>query len=410
MTDWVRWGYDLGSSGKNAAETGSGNKLNTTLVDDGLGTMVPQLSTLVAKPGWTNYATGAAITVQVVCVGGYLYVGSTDGYFYKINATTGALVTRLLIASPINSTPHVIGGVAYFGADDGYLYAVTVATMALLWRSTVQDAGPVRTHPVVVGTRVFYGTETGYLRAALLTTGAESWSAFAGTEVDGVVTACRGALGSIDGDIFVASSSVHRYTTAGAAVRVYWAANQSNGVALQAFAGQSFLAFSSEDFCTYFYDATTGERLWVNRQAAQILCSPALDLARGYVVIGTHNWSIQPHVWDTGELWWKRDGTASAAVTSGFALANGLLFGVWPVSTVGGDGDGRLVGWVLDQDRGGHVSDWKMGTFTGISYRNAPPSSLGDPSKKNKGNSVAPTPVNGTVYWAASDGVVYAFA
>lgn len=408
MTDWPRFGYDLMSSGRNAAEAGAGlgNKLNAAG-----GTNYTQLT---LASGWPYVSTGnrprgssdTGGTSSPVIVGGYLYIGGEDGYFYKIDATTGALVLRYNCGTKIRSTAHVIGGVAYFGCDDGYLYAVTVSTMTLLWKSTVQAGGGVaglceiRSHPVVSGTRVFYGANDGKIHAALVASGAASWS-FDTTIATPVPIV--GALGFYNGNVHAGGGSgVYVLSAAGALVRAFQARGTvGSGVAMDTDGtGVTHCVFGSEDHMYYNYDADTGERIWLRRGSGDCFAPAAIDVVNMLVALSEHNWSHQVHRLNKGEgPFWKRDATPvpvpSGAPVAGYSIANGLLFGVWPPN------DGRLAAFELVHAPGGQSAGWKYGSATGLN---------GAGDSTNKGYWTTPAAVNGKVYWSDEAGKVYAFS
>ncbi len=395
MTDWVRWGYDLGSSGFNAAETGSGNNISTDLIVGGPHDGEPKIAAITLL-GQSATLDGN-VRSQVLVVGSYAYVTTMGGTFYKLDATTLATVGTYGIGTGSVSTPHIIGGVAYFGDDDGWLHAVNTTTMASVWISDVQDTAPITSSPVVSGTRVFYGGVL--LHAALIADGSEDW---VGT---GVLGPWKGPLAVWSGNVYAAGGAgvVEFGLTTGTVGTAYGALGQCCGVAIQTHPNAvDYLCFESEDHWVYAYDRATGERLWMeDHQGGDMKCPVGLDLTRvglygtGFAVVGTHNWSIQPHTAEGGDMIWKRDATGGSAVTAGFALANGIMAGVWPPN------DGRVAAWILDDLRGGHVPEWKYGTSTGLD---------GAANSANKFNLSPPSIVNGRIYCGADNATVYCFA
>ncbi|MHB1846008.1 MAG: outer membrane protein assembly factor BamB family protein, partial [Deltaproteobacteria bacterium] len=70
-------------------------------------------------------ATGLVLGSPAVGGDGTVFVGSTDGNFYAINGTTGALKWKYTVGAAINSSPAIgSDGTVYFAADDGNLYAL----------------------------------------------------------------------------------------------------------------------------------------------------------------------------------------------------------------------------------------------------------------------------------------------
>lgn len=390
MTDWVRKGFNLMASGRNNVENGSGNNIS-----------VANIASAVVL--WTSNFTAGEYVADPVYVGGFIYIGSTNGRFYKINATNGQVVTYYDTGSSIRSTAHVESGIAYFGADNGYLYAVTVSTMALLWRSTVQSTAPISCCPLKSGTKVYYGDQAGQLKAALVSNGTESWSS--DTSIFAVAAddpGLYGALALYNSKIYVGGGPGSlSYNLSGVNQQLFRAANTCfSGVAMDTDGfGVTHLVISSDDHAFYDYNADNGHRIWEDRQSGKLAAPAAIDVSanggKGMVGLGTRNFSIQPHELQTGIIRWKRDGTASAQIVAGLTIANGLLFGVWPPD------DGRVCAWKLDDTGGGHVPLWKYGTNSGI---------LGSDNPLNTGKWCSAIIANGVIYWAASNGKVYAFA
>jgi outer membrane protein assembly factor BamB len=106
---------------------------------------------------------------------GVLYIGSENGTFYALSATTGAIrwSRALPIANCANagivSTASVatdpISGVltVYVGAADHYLYALNAATGATIWRTLIGGTSSVYynwSSPTIANGYVYYGVAT----------------------------------------------------------------------------------------------------------------------------------------------------------------------------------------------------------------------------------------------------------
>ncbi len=63
-----------------------------------------------------------------------VYVGSSDGNFYAVDAESGAQKWKFEVGSRVPSSPAVSGGVVYFGAYDGNFYALDAVTGGLKWK------------------------------------------------------------------------------------------------------------------------------------------------------------------------------------------------------------------------------------------------------------------------------------
>ena len=98
---------------------------------------VPKLSGLK----WKFHTAGMVIGSPAV-VDGTVYVGSTDGNLYAIDARSGTQKWKLEVKSRIASSPALSNGVVYFTAYDGKLYAVHASSGRVKW--TFQSGGEHR--------------------------------------------------------------------------------------------------------------------------------------------------------------------------------------------------------------------------------------------------------------------------
>ncbi len=134
--DWTTYMADNGRSGFNAAET---------IITPA---MAPEL-----KLKWTHQAGGAVVS-QPVVANGLIYWGSWDGYEYATtldNKTVWATYLGMEIANPICIPPRLgvsstatiasvdIDGtntlVDFLGGADGYFYALNALTGAIIWKT-----------------------------------------------------------------------------------------------------------------------------------------------------------------------------------------------------------------------------------------------------------------------------------
>jgi outer membrane protein assembly factor BamB/regulation of enolase protein 1 (concanavalin A-like superfamily) len=124
---------------------------------------------------WTVQTGGPVATTPTVTAG-VAYFGSWDGYEYAVNATTGAQIWKTslgtLTADPtcipsqlgISSPATVSNGTVYVGGGDGYWYALDAATGAVDWRIWVGGTAPGTydghynwSGPLIVGNYAYVG-------------------------------------------------------------------------------------------------------------------------------------------------------------------------------------------------------------------------------------------------------------
>ena len=188
-------------------------------------TLLTPASVTTLAPAW-EFHTGDAVTATPTVVGGTVYVGSWDGWFYAIDFATGALRWKFQLQAQHGVTPYpgqqprdstsdggLVTSSAWYepgsaaaagkggpGRPDlvifggGYtLYALNARTGRLYWKhdytgrpdrppNPVTDDTRIFSSPVVVGGAVLFGVDTdgerrsrGYVVSASLATGNPLW-------------------------------------------------------------------------------------------------------------------------------------------------------------------------------------------------------------------------------------------
>ena len=89
----------------------------------------PQLNGIKWK-----FHTGGRVISSPAVVDGVVYVGSTDGNAYAIDAVSGAQKWKFETKAWEVSSPAVVSGVVYFLSYDGHLYALDAATAEVKWK------------------------------------------------------------------------------------------------------------------------------------------------------------------------------------------------------------------------------------------------------------------------------------
>jgi outer membrane protein assembly factor BamB len=152
--DWMMFGYDA---------TRSRFSPDTTISTSNVAKLALKWSTV----------TGGQVSSSPAVANGMVYVGSTTGTVFAVNARTGATGWRAVTGGAIFSSAAVVSGVVYVGSDDAYLYAFdangtkncsgTPKTCTPLW--TAATHGAVRSSPAVVNGVVYVGSTDGNLYA-----------------------------------------------------------------------------------------------------------------------------------------------------------------------------------------------------------------------------------------------------
>ncbi|WP_198117759.1 outer membrane protein assembly factor BamB family protein [Massilia rhizosphaerae] len=152
--------------------------LSSPLVHDGMvyvGSSDGCVYALDAKDGKLAWAwhTGGMVHSSPALAGGNIVVGSWDGAVYALDARTGELRWRhqtgveqkVSINLGIQASPAVDGDTVYVGSRDGFFYALDAASGRSKWRYDAKGSWIVGT-PAVDGDNVYVGTsDTGLLLA-----------------------------------------------------------------------------------------------------------------------------------------------------------------------------------------------------------------------------------------------------
>lgn len=107
--------------------------------------------------GYTPYEAGAGFeTNPLVIQDAYtnnvptIFAGNRDGYFYALDATTGALKWKFQTAGPILFSAAYKGGAVYFASNDNNTYALDASNGSQIWKTGgFQGAGFHTFWPVI---------------------------------------------------------------------------------------------------------------------------------------------------------------------------------------------------------------------------------------------------------------------
>jgi outer membrane protein assembly factor BamB len=105
-----------------------------------------------------NYSTGGSVDSSPAIVGGVVYVSSTDGYTYALNALTGKQTWNYSNPSSTSCSPAVSDGVVYVTAQNGYtdpFLALNATNGNKIWSSPVGDG--YSASPIVYNGLVYIG-------------------------------------------------------------------------------------------------------------------------------------------------------------------------------------------------------------------------------------------------------------
>ena len=282
----------------------------------------------VAAPGVSDlggvawrFKTDGPVRSSPTLASGVLYVGSSDGHLYALDAGDGAERWRFDARSPIAGAPLVAGDLVVAITRSNAIIAVDRTsgrqrwvvqggeTLPLAWGGEGWDY--ILASPILADGRILAGTGDGVLRALTPQDGRELWSARTGGRI-------RSAPAVSEGMVYIGSGSgwLHAFDLADGTEcwtfeteGVHWDAAEAGFDRTQIYSSPTIvdgvLHFGSRDAADYALDARTGELLWSFREgSAWVITTPAVVDGRVYTGRSSGGWMYSLDA-ATGEKVWE---------------------------------------------------------------------------------------------------------
>jgi len=133
---------------------------------------------------------------------GRLYVGSTDGAFYALDARNGDIIWKVATQDVVRGQARVTATAIAFGSDDGALRVVDTQTGKLIWK--LQTGGKIIGQPASDEHTFYFGSGDGYLYAVDQATGKLRWRSRTGAAIEAppVIVGDRLLIASFDNFIY----------------------------------------------------------------------------------------------------------------------------------------------------------------------------------------------------------------
>lgn len=250
---------------------------------------------------------------------------------FEARGLHGTLPRQQTIADPYDvylSSPAVAGGVVFVGSSDGHVYALDAALGTLRWKQRTGDV--VHASPAVADGRVVVGSWDGGLYAFDAGTGAPLWRVQTG--VDPAMHNQQGFQGSaaiVDGVAYVGCRDAHVYAFELASGRERW--RHSTGaswvVGSPAVADGVVYANTSDSSLVLALDAASGKPRWQRTLAAYQFASPLV--AGTVLLVGVLDGTLVALDRTSGELLWTFRTDASRANAQGALTAGGRFNPAW---------------------------------------------------------------------------------
>lgn len=300
-----------------------------------LGVAVPPAGVELQEVAW-RFETGATVRSSPVIHRGAVLVGSTDGFFYALDLTTGEPRWRYEAGAEVAGAGAVAGETVIFADRANVIHAVELGTGRLRWRKEGGADLPLDwgyegwdyllSSPTVVGDTVLVGTGDGRLYALDVASGREYWHHETGGRIrsapavhDGVVY-----VGAGDGIVYGVSlergREVWRFVTDG----VDWNAADFGFDRRQIYSSPAIadgvLYVGSRDAADYAIRLADRERIWQYRDGTPwVIASPAVGPDRIYTARSSGG-AVLALDRSTGELAWS-------IRTGGLVFSSPLLAG-----------------------------------------------------------------------------------
>ncbi|HXJ90962.1 MAG TPA: PQQ-binding-like beta-propeller repeat protein [Candidatus Binatia bacterium] len=232
-----------------------------------------------------KFHTGGRVIGSPAIVKGMVFVGSTDGNFYAIDADSGTQKWKFTTKAWEVSSAAIDSGVAYFLSYDGNFYALDAATGLLKWKfKTEGERHYAGTHlhylqpatesmpdpwdfylssPAVWSGTVYFGSSDGNVYALDALSGAMKWKFKTGDVV-------HSSPAIADGTLYVGSWDRNLYAIDAAIGKEKWRfktgddpdAHNHIGIQSSPAVVDGVVYFGSRDAYAYAVDAATGQQLW----------------------------------------------------------------------------------------------------------------------------------------------------
>ncbi len=259
-----------------------------------------------------RHGTGNQIWSSPAVTGDTVYIGSSDGYVYALNASTGSTVWTYATGGEVRSSPAVFAGIVYVGSMDNKVYALSASTGSLIW--SYVTGNDTDSSPAVFGGVVYIGSLDGNVYALNASNGAVLWSYATGSNVVSSPAVVSGVVyvGSMDHNVYALNAStgaiVWSYTTGGG---VYSPPAVVGGV----------VYVGSWDYSVYALNASSGVRLWSYATGNYANACPAVDGKTVYV--GSRDGNVYALNASSGALVWNS--TTGNTIGSSPAIVDGVI-------------------------------------------------------------------------------------
>jgi len=231
---------------------------------------------------WENEI--GAVSTKAFLDDRFVYIGSHDSKFYKIDLTNGNIKWSFDTNAEIHSSPNIKENKILFGSNDGYLYCLDKNNGNLLWKYKTDSA--IWSKPNIYKNKVFFGSWDSNLYCLDLKDGRFNWKFTTGWGID--------SSASIKNDNIYFGSQDNNFYSIDLNGDLKWVFKTLGGISSSPNVYGEYVFFGSSDGKIYALNKTDGSLVWsdapdyhvqgiYNFRTKPIVSSPHLKEGKLYV-------------------------------------------------------------------------------------------------------------------------------
>lgn len=246
-----------------------------------------------------QYKTGGSIRSTPVYDQGKVYVGSSDGNLYCIDATSGKKQWSFAAGNAVHSSPAISNSKIYFTDKKNNLYALQTSSGKKLWQVDLKEDLPYpwgfdyyQSSPAVHEGTIYIGSGNGLMYALNESDGKIKWTFKAASLIRSSPSLYNDMVyfGDLSGKIYAVSAKTGekkwQFTVLGDTINNEREGNDYKAVIASVSLKDNIAIIGARDGFLYALDATTGKELWRHDyQFSWVLTSAAIK--DNTVVAGT---------------------------------------------------------------------------------------------------------------------------
>lgn len=265
---------------------------------------------------------------------------------------------------PIRSTPAIANGVAYFGSTDSYFYAIDAVSGTEKWK--FKTGGAIGSSPAVVNNVVWFSSRDGNLYALDAASGNEIWKFQFGSDLgfNNLWDFYLSSPNIVDETLYIGSGDGNLYAIDILSKNVKWKFNSGARIRCTPAVSEDAVYFGTIGGHFYGVNRSDGKLKWkfstenssfnieeTGTDRVGVYCSPSISVKNNLAAFGGRDGILYVLNLSDGKLKWKKDyegpwvlstaikdnnlfvGTGSSALLQCFDINTGV--NVWSFTAAG---------------------------------------------------------------------------